>query len=70
MFDTDNNKEENQNFYKEAINEVLNGENVDDVYIKYISKCKRWAYSTQGLRDISKAKKNQMINLLKNIKRY
>ena len=41
MFDTDNNKEENQNFYKEAINEVLNRENVDDVYIKYASKYKR-----------------------------
>ena len=41
MFDTDNNKEENQNFYKEAINEVLNRENIDDVYIKYTSKCKR-----------------------------
>jgi hypothetical protein len=67
-FNSENNTED---FYKEtAINEVLEGTDVDKIIVKYASKMRCWANTPQGLREIGKARNKQMNNPLRNIKRF
>ncbi|CAG8591152.1 3225_t:CDS:2, partial [Scutellospora calospora] len=66
----DNDEEEKSNFYKEAIDKVLKGEDVDNVIVELAPNCERWGNTTIGLHDIAKSQKKKIINPLRNIKRY
>ncbi|CAG8561181.1 5187_t:CDS:1, partial [Dentiscutata heterogama] len=58
------------NPYDIATEEVLKGEDIDKVIIKYAPSCKKWSQTPQGLERIAKAIKKRKINPLKNIKRF
>ncbi|KAF0420420.1 hypothetical protein F8M41_006991 [Gigaspora margarita] len=56
-----NQKEDNDNddnAYLEAVSDILNGKDVNETIVKFAPKCKKWAYTPQGLREIAKAMKN------------
>ncbi|RIB02887.1 hypothetical protein C2G38_2255328 [Gigaspora rosea] len=68
-----NQKEDNDNdddAYLEAVSDILNGKDVNETIVKFAPKCKKWAYTPQGLREIAEAMKSKTLNLLYNMKRY
>ncbi|RIB10909.1 hypothetical protein C2G38_2204880 [Gigaspora rosea] len=56
--------------YLEAVSDILNEKDVNETIVKFAPKCKKWAYTPQGLREIAKAMKSKTLNPLYNMKRY
>ncbi|RIB20474.1 hypothetical protein C2G38_2035209 [Gigaspora rosea] len=68
-----NQKEDNDNddnAYLETVSDILNGKDVNETIVKFTPKCKKWAYTPQGLREIAKAMKSKTLNPLYNMKIY
>ncbi|KAF0512016.1 hypothetical protein F8M41_018075 [Gigaspora margarita] len=68
-----NQKEDNDNdddAYLEAVSDILNRKDVNETIVKFVPKCKKWFYTSQGLKEITKAMKSKTLNPLYNMKRY
>ncbi|KAF0429400.1 hypothetical protein F8M41_005696 [Gigaspora margarita] len=49
------------NAYLEAVSDILNRKDINKTIVKFVPKCKKWAYTPQGLRKIAKAMKIKFI---------
>jgi hypothetical protein len=65
-----NDKEDDIDYYDEAMKEVKEGKDLYKVFVKYSDKCKRWQYTTQVYKDVARGIKEESINPLQNVDRF